>query len=644
MIILRAAICALVFVGLSFNADARPRGGTNYTPPIVACTIGNDGGLCNNAPLGGLKQDTNFFTTARQSSQGQYYNSSGVQTNLPTDHDVGGVTYGIGPWYTDAQLIDATVSPPPGCAWNAGSVTLACTSPTTNFIGYKLIGGGITLSGAVTQFTAQNFHIQATSQSCNRFNGLALIQGGSAHLDITSGLFDYDSTCANNAQQYKTVGDPGLVDQSSGSATLIGNVLHYTATPTGFVNATQYIAGSGINSYTRITSGSYPDYIVELPTVHARLNGVQINGTHMTYTGYWNGTTLVAGVNSNLQVGDQVIGTGIANNTLLVADNGGGDWTVSISQTALSPGSVVGIAVPYNISSPVTVTTSPMESTFNAAVAAHGGNLGAKYRYNWSEGYPTFAGDTGAGDLDVQANMAIMTGRRLHPLNTSNVNDGQHDQFVAWLPAASQTRTGVKSIQDYNVILSQKWSADGIWTSFMSLFSTSSGTNPNYLINFSKVSFNHNFIIGNKALDNPTAAMTFSMWRVLSQGGGAQTGNVTWSMSAGVVTILSLNSGVVGVGDTIACISFPSCSKAVVLTSQIDATHFNTSNTVDTKTNQTNNVFHYPGQFTLLEAIGNGYDQTGNNGGTYSIEWPNIDIGTFTHTGSWNLLDGSAAN
>lgn len=617
------------------------------------CTIGNDNGLCAAAPAGGLKQDPNFFTTARQSGQGQYYNASGVQSDMPIDHDVSGITYGIGQLTDDAHLIDAKASPPTGCTWSAASVLLTCTANTVDFSGYKLIGGGIKMNGT-TLFKANDFHIQNTWESCNRFTGLALLQGGDARLELTSGTWDHDgsaadggnsnlanSTCANNARQYKTAGDPGFGNVSSGMATVTGNLLHYTAPPTGTVRLNSYIDCTGCLKPSRIISGSYPDYLLETPTVHARLTGAALSGTHLTFTGF------ASGNNAAMQVGDAITGTGIALGTVLVADNGGNDWTISISQTVASPGTV-GITVPQTVSTPTTVTTSPMESTLNAAIAAHGGLLGAKYRYNWSDGYPTFAGESGGGDLDVQANVAIMSGRGAHPLATSTGNDGQHDQFVAWLPSPGSTTTGIQAIQDYNTILSQSYSDDGIWTSFMSLFSTCSSCSPvansNYLINFGKVTFNHNFILGNKAKNNPTAAMTFSMWRVLSQGGGAQTGNVTWSMSAGVVTILSLNSGVVGVGDTIACISFPSCSKAVVLTSQIDATHFNTSNTVDTQVSKTNNVFHYPGQFTLLEAIGNGYDQTGNNGGTYSIDWPDIDIGTFTHTGSWNLLDGSAAN
>lgn len=633
----------------SQDVAARPHGGA-----ATSCAIGNDGGLCAAAPAGGLKQDVNFFTTAKQSGQGDYYNSAGVVSAYPLDHDQAGITYGIGQVTPDSSLIDAKVSPPTGCTWNAGSVTLFCAAASIDMSHYKLIGGGVTVNGnsglgtVVTNFKMFDSHIQATAASCNRFTGLALIQGGNAKMDVTNNTFDYDTTCANNSQQYKTAGDPGLVDQSSGTATVDGNLLHYTSPPTGSVQPTQYIACSGCVGPARIISGSYPDYLIENPTIHRRLNGVQINGTHLTYTGWWNGSTLTAGVATGMVVGDVVTGTGIALNTRLVTDNGGGDWTVSISQTALSPGSVVGVSAPQTVTTATTVTTSPMESTFNAAIAAHGGVLGATYRYNWSEGFPTMFGESGGGNLDVQANMAIMSGRSAHPLTNSTANDGQHDQFLAWLPGPGSTVTGVESIQDYNTILSQAYSADGIWTSFMSQFSTCSACSPaaasNYLISFDLVSFSHNLIIGNKSKNNPTAAMTFSMWRVLSQTGGMATGNVTWSLSAGVVTILSVNSGAVGVGDTIACISFPSCAKAVVLTSQIDATHFNTSNTVDTKTSVTNNVIHFPGQFTLLRAIGNGYDQTGNNGGTTSIDWPNIDIQSSDIRDSWNLLDGSAAN
>lgn len=656
--ILRAALCCLFIIALSLGADARPRGGTTYTPPVTVCSIGNDGGLCGNAPLGGLKQDTSFFTNARQSSQGQYYNSSGVQTSMPSDHDVAGVTYGIGQLTADAGLIDAKVSPPAGCTWSGASVTLTCANATTDFSGYKLIGGGIKVNGT-TLFKATDFHIQATSADCNRFTGLSLIQGGTARLELTNGTFDYDgsddhgtftnlanSTCANNARQYKGVGDPGFPNLSSGTATVTGNLLHYTSPPTGTVLLNSYIDCSGCLKPSRIISGSYPDYLIETPTVHERISAATISGTTLNYVNIQCGTNFCPGTSTKMQVGDAVTCATCTLGTVLVADLGSNNWQVSISQTVSS--SVMGITVPQTVASPTTVTTGPMESTFNAAVAAHGGLLGAKYRYVWSDGFPTFAGESGGGDLDVQANMAIMSGRGAHPLATSTGNDGQHDQFVAWLPAPGSTTTNIQAIQDYNTVLSQAYSDDGIWTSFMSLFSTCSSCSPvansNYLINFGKVTFNHNIIIGNKALNNPTAAMTFSMWRVLSQGGGSQTGNVTWDLASGVVTIRSVNSGAVAVGDTISCTSFPSCSKAVVLTSQIDATHFNTSNTADTRTNITNNVFKYPGQFTLMEAIGNTYDQTGNNGGTYSIDWPNIDIGTFTHTGSWNLLDGTAAN
>lgn len=636
---------ALLLVCIAQPGYAAHRGNS---ASLSRCTIGNDGGLCAAAPAGGLKQDVNFFTTARQSGQGQYYNSAGVQSDMPIDHEVAGATYPIGQLTADAGLIDATVSPPSGCTWSGASVTLTCTSATTDFSGYKLFGGGIKINGTVTLFKANDFHIQATSASCNRFTGLSLIQGGTARLELTSGTIDFDgsvnlaaSTCANNARQYKGVGDPGFPDLSSGTATVTGNLLHYTAPPTGTVLLNSYIDCSGCLRPSRIISGSYPDYLIETPTVHARLSGASISGTTLSFTGF------ASGSNAAMQVGDAVTGTGITLGTVLVADLGSNQWQVSISQTAASPGTV-GVTIPQTVSSPTTVTTSPMESTLNAAIAAHGGVLGAKYRYIWSEGFPTFAGEAGGGDLDVQANMAIMSGRGAHPLATSTVNDGQHDQFVAWLPGPGSTVTGVQSVQDYNTVLSQAYSDDGIWTSFMSQFSTCSSCSPvansTYLINFGKVSFSHNVIIGNKAKNNPTAAMTFSMWRVLSQGGGSQTGNVTWDLASGVVTIRSVNSGAVAVGDTISCISFPSCSKAVVLTSQIDATHFNTSNTVDTRTNITNNVFKYPGQFTLLEAIGNAYDQTGNNGGTSSIDWPNIDIQATDIRDSFNLLDGTAAN
>ena len=186
-----ASVAALTFV----HAEARPHGSITYTPPPPSgpCALGNDGGLCANAPTGGLRINPNFFAMARQSGQAQYFNAAGVQTNNPSDHDVGGFTYGIGQLTPDAGLIDAKLTPPTGCTWDAGSVTLTCKIATVDFSGYKLIGGGILLNGnagsgtVVTLFKATDFHVQNTWESCNRFTGLTLLQGGSARLELNNG-------------------------------------------------------------------------------------------------------------------------------------------------------------------------------------------------------------------------------------------------------------------------------------------------------------------------------------------------------------------------------------------------------------------------------------------------------------------------
>lgn len=644
--ILRAALCALVLVSLSVGVGARPRGGTNYTPPTTTCPHSAAGYAdgCAGANQSALFQLTNWFGATGTLGAAQQSGQAAITSRPPWD--VSCVDYVCGPTSLDSALIDAKVSPPTGCTYD-GDVTINCNTnnSTVDVSGRKFIGVQLLMNGTGQTLTGSNFHVQETAADCRRHTGSGQWRGGSATVNLSNFLADFDgsyvpylgqsaanATCANNADQYGSVGDPGFSAQSTGTATLSGFSLTYSGTPTGTVAVGQYVAINGVAPMrSRITAGSGLNWTVETPT-NGSFSGLTISGTTMTYTGK-TGTPVA---------GDAIIGGTIAAGTVLVTDLGSNQWTVSISQTVASTSAVVWKQ--WNQTG-VTVTTGPVEPTGNAFLANSSGQH--TFQYGAILDWGTAFGNSGGKDITIKYNYATLVGRGAHP----NTTDGNHNQFEAWIPGPGTATTGINSVQSFNAIQVSPWSDDGTYTGVIDQFSTCTGSCspiangvPGYEIQFANVEFSNNTIVSNAAKNNPGQNnITAGIFRTLSQGPSPAVGTVNWSLASGVVTINSVSSGSVSTTNTILCSSFPTCTVAVRLTSQIDATHFNTLNTVDTKSNLTNNVATWPGEFVVYKGTDNYVDPTSAS----NVWFDDSAVITFDskiRTGNINMLTGGSAN
>lgn len=648
---LRAAfVLPLLFLAWSaVPAEAWFPHGAGGSPPAGPCVHSGAGYAdgCAGANQSALFINTNFFGASGTTGAAQQSGQAAISYRPPWD--VAGVDYPIGPTSLDASLIDAKVSPPTGCTYDA-DVTISCpgTGNTVDISGRKFIGVQLWMTGTGQTLTGSNWHFQENATDCRRHSGSGMLRGSSAVINLSNGLADFDgsyvpyasqgpanATCANNAEQYGTAGDPGFSDQSTGSATLSGYSLTYTGTPTGTVAAGQYIkVGGTVPFKARILSGSGLNWTLE-NTTNGGFGNISISGTTMTYTTK-SGTPVV---------GDNIIGTGVTAGTLLVADLGSNQWQVSISQTVTGPVNVTAWKQ-WNQATPVTVTTGPIEYTGSAFVANSSGPQ--TYKYVATPSFGTSYG-TGTGQYaEMQFNYTTMNSRGSHP----NTSDGNHNQFMAWIPQPGSTATGISSIQSFNTIMVEPWSADGGYTGILSQFSTCDSCSPvanstsGYLIEFANVNMDHNTIISNAAKNNSGQTnVTGGLFRSLSQAAANHAvGNVTWSMTAGGnVTIGSVNSGSgPSVGDTIQCSTNPSCSSAVKILTQIDATHFTASNLTDVKNNNTNSVYRYPGVFDTFTTIGNYVDPT--SASLYVLDNVLISVGSRTSTSNINMLTGASAN
>lgn len=623
--------------------------GSGVAPPAGPCVHSGAGYAdgCAAAPTNALFQLTNWFGASGTLGAAQQSGQAAITSRPPWD--VACVDYVCGPTSLDASLIDAKVSPPTGCTYD-GDVVINCNTnnSTVDVSGRKFIGVGLWMNGTGQTLTGSNFHVQENAADCRRHNGSGQWRGGSATVTLSNFLADFDgsyvpysgqtaanATCANNADQYKTVGDPGFTDQSTGSATLSGYSLTYTGTPSGSVAVGQYIAVNGSVPFrARILSGSGLNWTLENVT-NGGFNGISISGTTMTYTTK-SGTPVV---------GDNIIGTGVTAGTLLVADLGSNQWQVSISQTVTGPVNVTAWKQ-WNQPTPVTVTTGPVEENGSAFIANSSGQH--TFTYGAILDWGTAFGNSGGNNISIKYNYAVLGGRGSHP----NTTDGNHNQFEAWIPGPGSATFNITSVQDFNAIQISPWSDDGTFTGVIDQFSTCTGSCvpiangvPGYEVQFDKVEFANNTVVSNSAKNNPGAVMSPGIFRTLSQGPSPAVGNVNWSLAqpSHIVTINSVNSGSVSTTNTILCNGFPPCSQAVKLTSQIDATHFNSSNTVDTKTGLNNNVATWPGEFTLYQGTDNYVDVTGS-GGVWFDDTAGILVTTKTRTGNIDMLTGGSAN
>jgi len=601
---------------------------------------------CAGADQTALFQLTNWFGASGTLGAAQQSNQAAITSRPPWD--VACVDYVCGPTSLDSALIDAKVSPPTGCTYD-GDVTINCNTnnSTVDISGRKFIGVQLLMNGSGQTLQGSNFHVQETAADCRRHNGSGQFRGGSATVNFSNFLADFDgsyvpylgqsaanATCANNADQFGSVGDPGFAAQSSGTANLSGFSLTYSGTPSGTVAVGQYIAVNGTATMrSRITSGSGLSWTVETPT-NGSFSGLTISGTTMTYTSK-SGTPVA---------GDAIVGGTIAAGTVLVTDLGSNQWTVSISQTVASTSATVWKQ--WNQTG-VTVTTGPVETTGSAFLANSSGQH--TFQYGAILDWGTAFGNSGGSDISIKYNYATLVGRGSHP----NTTDGNHNQLEAWIPGPGSATTGINSVQSFNAIQVSPWSDDGTYTGVIDQFSTCSGSCspvangvPGYQIQFANVEFSNNTIVSNAAKNNPGQNnITAGLFRTLSQGPSPAIGNVNWTLTqpGGNVTINAVNSGSVSLTNTILCNSFPGCTQAVKLITQIDATHFTSTNTVDTKTAISNNVATWPGDFVLYKGTDNYVDPTSASN-VWFDDQAGILVGTRTRTGNINMLTGASAN
>lgn len=249
-------LAATALLLLSGSAEARFHKGGTGGGAVVSCPQGNayaDG--CAGAPVG-LMSQSNFWTYARQSGQSAY------ATRPPWN--VAGVDFPVGQTTADNALLDPVTNPPAGCTYNSSIPWLSCGNNAT-VAHYRMNGVGVSAGPGLT-LTDNHFTLNAAN--CRSLNGTGLVTS-SGGITATSNTIDFDPSCQINADLYKQSGDPGLVTQSSGSASLSGTTLTYTAVNSGTVRIGQYIDCPGCTEPAQITAGSGLSWTVSVsqPTI-----------------------------------------------------------------------------------------------------------------------------------------------------------------------------------------------------------------------------------------------------------------------------------------------------------------------------------------------------------------------------------------
>jgi hypothetical protein len=298
----------------------------------------------------------------------------------------------------------------------------------------------------------------------------------------------------------------------------------------------------------------------------------------------------------------------------MISSGSGLNWTLSVSQPTLSG---------------VTVTTGPVQSNQNGAFFAGGVTIA---KYNADLGWGQFAnGGNGPDDFTLEFNYAALVSR-----------PSQHINFGIKQPDASKGALLSNYVQNFNTVWWTKDSYFGTGTGTLDQFTTLTNGGPAMMVtNLSQAK--NNVLIANTTINGGTGAPTAALLRYLSQGGG-NLGTINFSLTGGVMTVTSVTTVTLAVGQFVSC---QSCSVPIQITSFGTGSGgtgtYNVSNSTDTISGTGAAVYLYPGQINNLDWEQNYLDATGSLA-NYVEDKGNVPVVSKTISGNINMLNGNVCN
>lgn len=273
---------------------------------------------------------------------------------------------------------------------------------------------------------------------------------------------------------------------------------------------------------------------------------------------------------------------------------------------------------------PVTVTTGPVVTTSNSAIAG-GGPITATY--NADLGFGEFIG---AGTLDDI----------LLKYNYGKIQSmcGQHVNFLINLPQTSGTLA--KYIQDFNTVYWDSTACAGTGTGTIDEFVTGPAAKLGPVTTALSQSSN-NIIVSNLSARDGNGKVTAALLRYLNQSGGSSA-NIDYTLSNGTLDVTALNKdGPLKIGDYIFCSRCTSPVRILEFGSGSGGTGtYKVSNTANTATERNRSAYQFPGEITTLNWNENYVDATGS----LSIFFfdGHAPVGTSNVKGNINMLSGQA--
>jgi len=446
------------------------------------------------------------------------------------------------------------------------------------------------------------------------------------------GLAMFDQSNVNYQGQVEVIDAP--------TPTTFRYAVDSTTNPTGPAT----VMGSYGITYLSGASVVGSTWTVTMSTV-ADIRGVTITGNVLHYT------TRVG--TPTVNAGDQVIGAGVAPDTLITGSTTGtNNYLVNISQTISTPVNMN----TYKYTPPVANvagSTGPVQTTINGPLALASGTSKVTLLYNANLGSGQFA----------SAGAAVLAKYNYEEINSQGA---QHVNFIFNAPAAG---TIDEFRMDFNVMAWLAEAEDG-GTGTADLFTASTSSATNGMVTFNEWSVQNNIIIANKSAQTNNYN-TNSLIRFLSQGGGVpgNVGTANWTLNAiagsGIVSITSFTPASGGVGhistdDFLNCSgSLPLCSVPIRIINQLtgssgatcpDATcngltgTYSTTNTVNALSKTGLGIAKYPGQIVQADVSGNYLDIIGTQGGAYNFDIGNVPVGTLNSVSNIKLTSGNLCN
>lgn len=598
-----------------------------------------------------------FFTTVRQSGQGQYKASGGAGSNHPPTFNVPAVDYPVGQITVDASLKDPLLylgtADFTGCNFNIPlQYVITCGSGAHNFTGYRWNGVGLFISNSSGDTTFVDNHITLTSDNCRNFNGSANLRQTSGALTITNNRFDFDSGCVFNAGLYKNSGDPGLVTQASFTASITASSMTVASSSVGKIRVGQFLDFPGRAVNTTISSLTAPAAVT--------ISAITISGTTATVTTATpHGLDVGAGISLNGQTS-----TGYRGNVEVTGVPDSTHFTYTIAYYQTPPAGSATVVGTYSIvylsgaaannsvwavsgatsAASGAFTTGPIIPTLNGPVT--GGSADLDLRYNAIFGASQFLGTGTSGNISLKYNYEEIA-----------TYSAQHNNMVFNTPPGAPITIDI-TFEGNNVWWPLGVTDGNYGTGLYDLFTSSaaaSTSGPQTVDNWNVV---NNIAIANKSTVG--GHVTNAFVRYLGQKGNGP--DIKYTMAGGVLTVTQFASGsnptIINAGNVVQC-TVTNCNHTVQFIAQLTGTggapcpdvtctggigtYSVTSPDTVTNTAATSRVSNYNGTINTINVNGNFYDPTAVDG-VYNTDPGNTNVGATNSTGNVNMLTGASCN